>query len=63
MTFWEIFEMSKRRHKKDVSFEVFLRGLWDVSLNGDLWDVSLNEDLIEIYQKHLMAAGKKTEDV
>ena len=34
-----------RRHNKVVSFEMFLRGLWDASLNGDL---------IEISQRHLM---------
>ena len=39
--------MSKRCHKKDVSFEIFLRGLGAVSLNGDLIDTS---------QRHLMPA-------
>ena len=34
--------------KKDFSFEMFSRGLWDVSLTGDL---------IETSQAHLMLAG------
>ena len=34
--------------KKVISFEMFLRGLWNVSLNGDL---------IEISQRNLMPAG------
>ena len=42
---WDVFEMSQRHHKKVISFEMFLRGLWDVSLK---WD------LIEISQRHLM---------
>ena len=33
--------------QKDVSFEMFLRGLWDVSLNGDLTETS---------QRHIVPA-------
>ena len=33
--FQDIFE-TDQRPQKDVSFEMFPRGLWDVSLNGDL---------------------------
>ena len=43
------FDMYLRRHKEVISFEMFLRGVWDVSLIGDL---------IEISQRHLMPAGR-----
>ena len=33
--FWDVFETSQRLHKKDIFFEMYLRGLWDISLNGD----------------------------
>ena len=47
--FLNLFETSSYScHKKVISFEMFLRGLWDVSLNGGL---------IEISQRHLMPAG------
>ena len=36
--------------KKNTFFEMFLGGLWDISLNGDL---------IEISQRHLIPAGNK----
>ena len=46
------FEMLLRRlkdvTKKVISFYLFLRGFWDVCLNGDL---------IEISQRHLIPAG------
>ena len=45
--FWDAFETSLRHHTKFISFGMFLSGLWDVSLNGDL---------IEISQRHLMTA-------
>ena len=48
--FWDIFETSYRRRKKDVFFEMFLRGLWNVSLNGDLFETS---------QRYLMPAGRR----
>ena len=40
---------TKSRYKKLIFFEMFLRGLWDVSLI---------EDLIEISQRYVMPAGK-----
>ena len=40
--FWDVL--------KAISFEMSLRGLWDISFNGDL---------IEISQGHLMPAGKR----
>ena len=42
--FWDVLKTSQ----KVISFETFLRGPWDVSLNGDLIGNS---------QKHLMPAG------
>ena len=43
--FWDVFESYLRCHTNVISFEMFLRGHWDVFLNGDL---------IEISQRHLM---------
>ena len=47
--FWEVLKTSQ----KDISFEMFLKSLWDISLNGDL---------IEISQRHLMPAGREVYD-
>ena len=61
--FWDVLKTSLKK-KKDIFFDMYLRYLKDVTkktsfemfLRG-LWNISLNGDLIEISQRHLMAAG------
>ena len=43
--FWDVLKTSQKIHL----FEMFLRGLWDISLHGDLFENS---------QRHLMPAGQ-----
>ena len=44
---------TKRRYKRVIFFEMFLRGLWDVCFIGDL---------IEMSQIHVMPVGKVSEN-
>ena len=61
--FWDVLKTSLKK-KKDIFFDMYLRYLKDVTkktsfemfLRG-LWNISLNGDLIEISQRHLMPAG------
>ena len=48
--FWDVLETFQMRHKKGISFKMFLRGLWNASLN---------EDLIEIWERSF-PTGKDT---
>ena len=44
--FWDAFETSYRRQKKVITFEMYLRGLWDVFFNRDLIEISLTDFML-----------------